>query len=505
MRHTDLFHDPIPIWTANSIWDSRCFQFYFQNLIMLVHQPQENMASFSDAISKLDAYGNPCKHFKYGTAGFRDDHKLLTPVVFRVGMVAAARSIDLGGKFVGIMITASHNLENDNGLKIVDSDGGMLAATWEKHAERIVNILDSKEIFEELMKTFDSSSGKIGNVFIGRDTRPHSEGLMKIAVEGIQALGGKVFDLGVTTTPQVHYVVDRYNRSPSIPLDGLLSDYYSRLLGGYNRLVNTCTEVSTEKAEIIVDCAKGVGSVSTTAFSKLIAEKGSSTKLCIDSRNVAYSGSVNENCGAEHCQKLQQPPIAMSAPETLSDVNINTNAPLENKLLCSLDGDADRIVFHMFRKTNNNCDWILYDGDKIACLIALFMKTELEEAGMLGLESNFKMGTVQTAYANGASTHYLRSKGITVIFAKTGVKYLHKAAHDNFDCAVYFEANGHGTVLFSPSLVQRIKSFVPTGVESARKILAFERLHASLDVVNQVTGDAVSDMLFVMAILKVSR
>ena len=116
------------------------------------------------------------------------------------------------------------------------------------------------------------------------------------------------------------------------------------------------------------------------------------------------------------------------------------------------------------------------------------MKTELEAASLLGPNSDFNMGLVQTAYANGASTRYLESNNITVL------------AHDNFDCAVYFEANGHGTVLFSPLLVGVIQSYKPRG-DSARRELAFERLQACIEVVNQVTGDAVSDML--LAILKV--
>ena len=37
-----------------------------------------------------------------------------------------------------------------------------------------------------------------------------------------------------------------------------------------------------------------------------------------------------------------------------------------------------------------------------------------------------------------------------VVIAKTGVKFVHAAAHHHFDVGVYFEANGHGTVLFSP-------------------------------------------------------
>ena len=62
---------------------------------------------------------------------------------------------------------------------------------------------------------------------------------------------------------------------------------------------------------------------------------------------------------------------------------------------------------------------------------------------------DLKLGLIQTAYANGASTEYIGSQlGVPVACAKTGVKFLHHAALD-FDIGVYFEANGHGTVLFS--------------------------------------------------------
>ena len=30
------------------------------------------------------------------------------------------------------MVTASHNPVRDNGVKLVDADGGMLASSWEK-------------------------------------------------------------------------------------------------------------------------------------------------------------------------------------------------------------------------------------------------------------------------------------------------------------------------------------------------------------------------------------
>lgn len=56
------------------------------------------------------------------------------------------------------------------------------------------------------------------------------------------------------------------------------------------------------------------------------------------------------------------------------------------------------------------------------------------------------------AYANGASTDYLKNLGLDVVFAKTGVKHLHEKAAE-YDIGIYFEANGHGTILFSESYI----------------------------------------------------
>ena len=62
---------------------------------------------------------------------------------------------------------------------------------------------------------------------------------------------------------------------------------------------------------------------------------------------------------------------------------------------------------------------------------------------------------MQTAYANGASTRYLAGLGLTVARTRTGVKHLHAAA-EAFDIGIYFEANGHGTVLFGHRVLQRL-------------------------------------------------
>ena len=41
---------------------------------------------------------------------------------------------------IGAMITASHNPEEDNGVKLIDPDGEMLEASWETYATNLANV-----------------------------------------------------------------------------------------------------------------------------------------------------------------------------------------------------------------------------------------------------------------------------------------------------------------------------------------------------------------------------
>lgn len=104
---------------------------------------------------------------------------------------------------------------------------------------------------------------------------------------------------------------------------------------------------------------------------------------------------------------------------------------------------------------SNDKTFELLDGDKIAALAADFINSLLQSIPPLA--SSIQLGVVQTAYANGNSTAYFKQKGIPVAFTQTGVKHLHHKA-EQFDIGVYFEANGHGTVLFSEKTIQKIRS-----------------------------------------------
>lgn len=108
-------------------------------------------------------------------------------------------------------------------------------------------------------------------------------------------------------------------------------------------------------------------------------------------------------------------------------------------------------------KSNENKTIDLVDGDKILSLFALFIKEQLSILNKnIGGERNEysqpRLGVVQTAYANGASTDYLKLMGLDVVLTPTGVKYLHEKAAE-FDIGIYFEANGHGTILFSEAFL----------------------------------------------------
>jgi phosphoacetylglucosamine mutase len=79
----------------------------------------------------------------------------------------------------------------------------------------------------------------------------------------------------------------------------------------------------------------------------------------------------------------------------------------------------------------------------------------------------------------------------------TGVKHLHHAA-EHFDIGVYFEANGHGTVLFSPPTQEKLFSHQPT---TPAQGTALDHLRNLTSLINQAVGDALSDMLLVEVVL----
>ncbi len=136
----------------------------------------------------------------------------------------------------------------------------------------------------------------------------------------------------------------------------------------------------------------------------------------------------------------------------------------------SINGDGDQVVYfyipdkHEDRYSGPVCTLHLLDGDKIAAIFGLFIIGQLRilagskssvsdvtaaHKAVIPGNSEVKVAVVQTAYANGPSTNYTKQVlHLEVASTPTGVKHLHKKA-EQYDIGIYFEANGHGTILFN--------------------------------------------------------
>lgn len=71
------------------------------------------------------------------------------------------------------MITASHNPARDNGVKLIDPDGGMLELDWETIATKIVNseTHQIQDVVNDIIISNDIDITYEGTVILGWDTR----------------------------------------------------------------------------------------------------------------------------------------------------------------------------------------------------------------------------------------------------------------------------------------------------------------------------------------------
>ena len=432
------------------------------------------------AFTKVDREHPP--QLAYGTAGFRCEATKLVIAMERVGMLAALRSRDRDGLRVGVMVTASHNPHRDNGVKIVDPTGAMLAQAWEGKAEKVACCPESKLL--EVLASVAEGEAASASVVIGRDTRAHSRARSQRVKAGAEALGARVEDVGVVTTPQLHHCVRAANGFSPV-VKGPLYGYADALVDAFESLLRTAShKTGRSDATVVVDCAGGVGAFGVHQLKRRLEERGLTSVLSLRAANGVREAPLNDCCGAEHVQKQRLPPKNLS----------RRDLGVPNLRGCSLDGDADRLVYWFHGLSN----FEIVDGDKIASLLAVFVASELVNAQpLVGTPS---LGVVQTAYANGAAAAFLANRGINVTFAKTGVKYVHHAA-EAFDVGVYFEANGHGTVLVRDSLREKLAQLDREPGTGGRARLAVSRLHAVARLANQSVGDALADLLLVEAVL----
>ena len=193
---------------------------------------------------------------------------------------------------------------------------------------------------------------------------------------------------------------------------------------------------------------------------------------------------------------------------------------------------------------NDTCDKVrVVEGDKMASLLCKYLQESLKnlaEAQNNLIKQNLAagpslleiiIGLVQTAYANGSSTSFAKEVlNLTVKIVPTGVKHLHHAAA-KYGIGVYFEANGHGTILVHNDTAKRLnqvesalndllesmkdnKQEIESLLRDLRQFILFLRLanqvrkngkilidFKKVYLFSKATGDAISNLFLTEAVL----
>ena len=132
-----------------------------------------------------------------------------------------------------------------------------------------------------------------GKVVVGRDTRVSSPALSEACVRGVEAVGGSVVDLGVVTTPQLHYMVVATNTNGSYG-EPTIEGYYAKLSNAFKKFLSLTGEKKVYKSKLLFDGANGVGAPAMAEFNKLLSDV-----LEVQMVNQG-EGELNSGCGADY-------------------------------------------------------------------------------------------------------------------------------------------------------------------------------------------------------------
>ena len=217
------------------------------------------------------------KTMKYGTSGFRSHNSEIEEIAVQIGTAMALLTCYKKQSF-GIMITASHNHHEDNGVKIMDNKGHMVSEDIETYLENFINnfYMDHPSImppFRPHIHVEDDDvkilKGNNISIVIGYDSRASSPKIAKLIEKGIFRTNLKfpVQILPYVTTPELHYV---FANQPD--------DYFTYLQQCSNKIYYPC----------VVDCANGIGS------KKLLELKN--THLSLINYSWTHPKSLNHEC-----------------------------------------------------------------------------------------------------------------------------------------------------------------------------------------------------------------
>ncbi|OII77606.1 phosphoacetyl glucosamine mutase [Cryptosporidium andersoni] len=506
--------------------------------------------SLSKVIESSGATIKPLGPLTYGTAGFRLNYESyptnLRQIVIYSTVIACLRSASEGNKWVGIIITASHNKIQDNGLKIIDISGSMLNIEFEKISSDVMNsecpLTKLDKYYEEFkLRNINLDLNK-AHILIGYDTRPSSPELVGYIKDTLDNLGvDNYYEFGYVTTPQLHFIValangtlnellpietpniwsylDDFNQKiveDSLALYYAYHEYYFKLFVEnitQSEILYTIQDNSyNSNGRFLVDVANGVAKYHIGRYSECLKL---TANICMEQINDDNPELLNDQCGSEYIQKNKIAPINFYDNENFDIADID--------YVASFDGDADRIVY--FTKKKNNPEIILIDGDRLAAIYinvitTLFRKiiSNINKENCSTLDDTFrlKVGAVQTAYANSSSTLYISELlnsldkdffESEVTCVPTGVKHLHRKA-ESYEVAIYFESNGHGTVIYNRKELilwaEKLRKLYLSNCNcrydhpshmKCSECSTLKQLFCFLNIFNPAIGDGMSDLL----------
>lgn len=240
-------------------------------------------------------------------------------VVHRCGLLAVWLSYKANKQTIGICITASHNPPEDNGVKFINWDGHMLEEDLEVCASEFVNAKDPLNhfaaLFSELgvdLRCASQSDFSGCSVYCGRDTRDTSAFLSNCAKAAAECLGAAVVDLGLTTTPQVHFAVRNMrnlhlDRTNSVISLNAYYEHFSRRFSQFLRLCGLAGRRRHLPERLVCDGANGVGATNIEAFRRVLKDD-LNVELEIRNDGRWPGDMLNWHCGTDWVQREQRLP-----------------------------------------------------------------------------------------------------------------------------------------------------------------------------------------------------
>jgi phosphoacetylglucosamine mutase len=519
----------------------------------------------------------------YGTSGFRYNQQILMNNAEKIGISIAyltirrlmdrikahsclhcdmtpssieiTKTVKVVGTW-GLMITASHNPSEDNGVKIVDSAGKMVNDDEERFLERSIrNSLTVSDVFADYglgdclhdQITFDSSRLRI---LIGLDTRESGRKISNLIVKGIESVlpDTMIYRVGQCTTPELHILTTKYVQPyrehaiyPTLSiseqflqiadLDEYIDPFFLGADTYYVRYIrHQIKKYSIDLSTVTVDCANGVGYCTL----RNIFRNSINAPQMINT-NIRIPDKLNNKCGSDYVEnnsKIHE--VNLTDLDVVRRIWTNTvegrmanryhrallhsrgyamadrhksypnRLSIKDYLFCSFDGDADRIVFYYLdidpiKKGMADITGLkirLMNGDHISAMLLKFVTNTLLESSHLRHTSkdnaSISIGVIHTPYSNGGFMQYV-DETIANIRNQTDKITIHRRSVPIGVKNLIREAESYDIAIYFESNGH--------GSIIVKNHYNIPELKALKDLFNQVIGDGIMNMIGIHYIL----